>query len=65
MSKEKLYWISFAVTGDGSASVMATSKEDAIAKFWEGSFVEKPEVQEWDVHSDGYDGGYIEAVEDQ
>lgn len=56
--------ISFAISGDGVATVEADSEEEAIQAFRDGKG-EDIELVEWDVNSQSYRGGYIEAILDE
>lgn len=56
--------ISFAITGCGSATVEASSKEEALEKFNSGICKHGPQIDDWDTNRDSYRGGYIDVTEE-
>lgn len=58
----QIYIISFKIDGCGTATVEADSEEEAIQKAKDGKFVEDPEIDEWEINTREYSGGYIDAV---
>lgn len=61
----KTFYISFAISGTGQGYVEAETEDEAIKKAKLGEYTDPPEIVEWEINSEPYRGGYLEATEER